>query len=267
MTTTKTLGLIGLPYDANSSFMQGPGRGPEKIREALRSNHWNLTTENGMDLNACKWRDFGDMTFEGLSKKQVCEHIETRISETLKEVVALLSLGGDHSVSFPVIKAHSKRHAGLNVLHIDAHPDLYADFENNPYSHASPFARLLEERAIKRLVQVGIRTLNTPQKMQARKFGVEMIEMKDWRDDIELAFDGPLYISLDLDGLDPAFAPGVSHIEPGGFSTRQVIDIIAKVKGTVVGADVVELNPIRDPGPMTATVAAKLVKELFGRMA
>jgi arginase family enzyme len=157
-------------------------------------------------------------------------------------------------------------HKNLNILHLDAHADLYDDFEGNPHSHASPFARILEQGLAQRLVQVGIRTLNPHQREQAKRFGVEIIEMKDWKDSHVFSFDGPLYISLDIDALDPTFAPGVSHYEPGGFSTRQVLNIIQNLKANIVGADIVELNPSRDIHNMTAMTAVKFLKELLAKM-
>ncbi len=114
----------------------------------------------------------------------------------------------------------------------------------------------------KRLVQVGIRTLNHHQREQAARFGVEIIPMKEFDPANVPLPPPPLYVSIDLDGLDPAFAPGVSHHEPGGLSVRQLLDLMARIEGPIVGADVVELNPDRDLNDMTATVAAKLVKEL-----
>jgi arginase family enzyme len=124
----------------------------------------------------------------------------------------------------------------------------------------------MENQLAKRLVQIGIRTLTPHTREQAKKFSVEVIEMKDWKDSITFNFDGPIYISLDLDALDPAFVPGVSHYEPGGFSTRQVISVIHQLKGNIVGADIVELNPSRDYNDMTAMVAAKLFKEILVKM-
>lgn len=266
MTTHKNLSLVGIPYDANSSFLQGPRFAPDKIREALRSEHWNMTSENGEDLAAVPWRDFGDLDLSGLNRDEVSNRIYGCTSTMLEEVDGLVSLGGDHSISFPVIKAHTEKYQELSILHIDAHPDLYENFENNPFSHASPFARLMEEGTIRRLIQVGIRTLNRHQREQAQRFGVEIIDMNSWRDETVLEFAGPVYLSIDLDSLDPAFAPGVSHHEPGGLSTRQLINIVNRFKGSLVGADIVELNPVRDIGSLTATVAAKLVKEVFGRL-
>jgi arginase family enzyme len=114
------------------------------------------------------------------------------------------------------------------------------------------------------LTQVGIRTLNTHQREQAQKFGVEIIEMKDFKNGQTLDLKGPLYISIDLDGFDPAFAPGVSHHEPGGLSTRAVLNLLQQIQVPIVGMDIVELNPTRDWHGMTAMLAAKLLRESLG---
>ena len=122
----------------------------------------------------------------------------------------------------------------------------------------------MEEKLIARLVQVGIRTMNDHHRSQVEKFGVEVIEMRQLSDSFILKFDSPLYISFDMDVLDPAFASGVSHYEPGGLSTRQVISIIHSLNAKVVGADIVEFNPRRDPLGITAMAAAKILKEIAG---
>ena len=124
----------------------------------------------------------------------------------------------------------------------------------------------METGKINSLTQVGIRTLNTHQAEQAKKFNVNVIEMKDFSEDFINTLEGPLYISLDMDVLDPAFAPGISHHEPGGMSTRQLISVIQKIKVPIIGADIVEYNPIRDINNMTAMVAYKLAKELMAKM-
>lgn len=186
MKKSNELGLIGIPYDANSSFLPGPRFAPDKIREVLRSDHWNMTSENGTDLEANPWKDLGDLNFEGLDGEGSFNEIQASISTILDGGFGLVSLGGDHSVSYPVIKAHAQRYPKLNVLHIDAHPDLYENLYDNRFSHASPFARLLEDGVVNRLVQVGIRTLNAHQREQAQRFGVEIIEMGSWRDDMSV---------------------------------------------------------------------------------
>jgi arginase family enzyme len=160
----------------------------------------------------------------------------------------------------------AREYPALSILHFDAHPDLYHDFRGSPFSHASPFARIMEEKLAQRLVQAGIRTMNRHQREQAIRFGVEVMEMKDLKDGLELRFDNPVYISVDMDALDPAFAPGVSHREPGGLTTRQVIEIIQSIEAPVIGGDIVEFNPKMDPTGMTAVVCAKILKELAAKM-
>jgi arginase family enzyme len=124
----------------------------------------------------------------------------------------------------------------------------------------------MEDGLADRLVQVAIRTLNAHQRRQAERYGVEIIDMRGWDSGARPRVDGAVYVSIDMDGLDPAFAPGVSHREPGGLSTRDVLGLIQGAGGRVVGADVVEYNPAQDLGGVTAIVAAKIVKELAGRM-
>jgi agmatinase len=171
-------------------------------------------------------------------------------------------LGGDHMVTYPVVSGLASVHGPLNILHFDAHPDLYDDFGGDRLSHASPFARIMEEGLALRLVQVGIRTLNGHCREQARRFGVEVVEMRSFVAGSVPIPGSPLYVSIDLDALDPAFAPGVSHHEPGGLSVRELISVLHRVEAPIIGADVVEYNPSRDVNGTTAVVAAKLVKEL-----
>jgi arginase family enzyme len=124
----------------------------------------------------------------------------------------------------------------------------------------------MESGLAKRLVQVGIRAMNGHQREQARRFGVELVEMRGLPAYAKLKAAGPIYVSFDIDVLDPAFAPGVSHREPGGMSVREAITHLHAIEGDIVGADVVEYNPVRDLADMTATVAAKIVKEILGKM-
>jgi arginase len=165
-----------------------------------------------------------------------------------------------------VLRAWRGRDSALTVLHFDAHSDLYDDFEGDRYSHACPFARALEEGLMVRLVQVGIRCMTAHLRAQVARFGVEVYEASRWREAAAVIprLDGPIYISLDLDVLEPMLAPGLSHPEPGGLSVRDVIDLIGAVRAPIVGADIVEYNPRNDLRDLTAHVAAKFVKELVG---
>jgi arginase len=257
--------LIGLPYDASSSYLRGPAEAPPLIRAALHSPHWNSWTEQRQDLSAPgALTDAGDLPLPPDSDAR--GQIEAGIAELLAGGWRPLALGGDHSVTYPILRAVSRSHPSLTILHIDAHPDLYDAFEGDRFSHACPFARIMDEGLAGRLVQVGIRTMNAHQHSQADRFGVEVIDMRAWKAGTRPVLHGAVYLSIDLDGLDPAFAPGVSHREPGGLSVREVLTLLHDTGGALVGADVVEYNPRQDLGGLTATVAAKIVKEIAGRM-
>ena len=256
------IAVVGVPFDEFSSFLHGPEKAPPLIRAAYHSDSANYFTESGIDLkNHVGIKDAGDLHLP--SGREAMEVIESEIQQLLSSNEKILSLGGDHSVTYPIVKAVSKKYGKLTILHLDAHPDLYDHFEGNKFSHACPFARIMEEGLASRLVQVGIRTMNAHQREQANRFGVEVLEMKNWQSIYKIKVDGPVYISLDMDAVDPAFAPGVSHHEPGGFTSREVISILQSIKGNVIGADLVEFNPTRDASGITAMLAAKLYKELL----
>lgn len=262
---TGSVALLGVPLDENSSYLRGCALGPKRVREAMASGSSNLCAEDGTDVGSDpRFVDFGDV--ELTSGAASIAAIEAATDTLLAQGARVLSVGGDHSVTYPLVRAYARHYPGLSLLHFDAHPDLYDDFQGSRFSHASPFARIMEERLAVRLVQVGIRTLNPHQRDQARRFGVEMIQMKDWRADVAFSFEGPVYLTFDLDALDPAFAPGVSHHEPGGLSVRDVLGALSRSRLTLVGADVVELNPTRDPVGTTAAVAVKLVTEFAARL-
>ena len=260
------IALIGLPIDAHSSFLRGCALGPAAIRSALRAESSNSYAENGVDTARDGLvLDLGDLPVGNRGDDH--RLIQGAAAEQYRQRRKVIALGGDHAVTFPLVAAMAGFHPGASLLHFDAHPDLYESFDGDPLSHASPFARIMENGLVVNLVQVGIRTLNPHQRAQAERFGVHQFSARNFAGAIERLGVGPTYISIDLDGLDPAYAPGVSHHEPGGLTVREVLDLIDAVPGPIVGADVVELNPTRDINGMTAMVAAKLVKELIGRMA
>lgn len=256
--------LVGIPFDGQSSYLRGAGEAPPKIREALHCDASNNWTELGVDVKSAGFLgDAGDLTF---AERDAFEAIEAGIGNLLDQGSRPISLGGDHSITFPIVKAFAARHRELTIIHFDAHPDLYDEFEGNRLSHACPFARIMEAGLAQRLVQVGIRTATGHQREQAKKFGVEMIEMRCLPAYEKLKAAVPVYISFDMDLLDPAFAPGVSHREPGGMTVREAIAHLHAIGGQIVGADLVEYNPVRDLDGMTATVGAKIVKEILGKM-
>ncbi|HQR32612.1 MAG TPA: agmatinase, partial [Blastocatellia bacterium] len=243
---------------------RGAAEAPALIRAALFSPASNPFSESGVAITREALPDAGDIV--AVSGEAMLQRIEAGITELLDQGFSPISLGGDHAITFPIMRAYAKRYRRLSILHFDAHPDLYDELDGNRWSHACPFARIMEEGLVERLVQVGIRTLTDHQRQQVERFGVEVIEMRDYRDDWPIDFDTPVYISFDVDGLDPAFAPGVSHREPGGLSSRQAINTILNLNAEIVGADIVEFNPRMDVANLTETVCAKIVKEIAAQM-
>ncbi|GAU25656.1 hypothetical protein TSUD_265830 [Trifolium subterraneum] len=240
-----TSSLLGVPLGHHSSFHEGSAFAPPRIREAIWCDSTNSTTEEGKDLRDPRViTNVGDIPIEEIRDCGVNdERLANVISESVKLVMdedplRPLVLGGDHSISFPVVRAVSEKLGGqVDILHFDAHPDLYNNFEGNYYSHASPFARIMEGGYARRLVQ----------KLGEGVKGV--------------------YVSIDVDSLDPSIAPGVSHQEPGGLSFRDILNILQNFEGDIVGGDVVEYNPQLDTyDGMTSLVAAKLVRELAAKM-
>lgn len=258
--------VIGIPFDDHSSFMTGPAMAPPLIRESYYSSSANLWTESGLDLEQVKLLyDAGDIDFSGADDP--FDLITASVGALVEKGAHPICLGGDHAVTFPIVKAFSGHYPNLNILHFDAHPDTYDILDGDRLSHACPFARIMENRLASRLVQAGIRTAIGHQKAQTQKFGIELHEIKDgfqWFDTLE--FDGPVYLSVDMDCLDPAFAPGVSHYEPGGMSTRELLHMIQNIRGRLVGADIVEVNPKRDINGMTTMTAAKILKEIIAKI-
>lgn len=262
MTTTPV--LIGVPYDASSSFQRGAAEAPGKIREALWSDSTNTWTESLRDLGLPGvLADAGDVA---LTEATMLADVEAAVRTELARGRVPLVLGGDHSITLPVVRAVHRERGPFSILHFDAHPDLYPEFLGNRYSHACPFYRIMEESLAEKLIQAGIRTLNGIQAESVKRWGVRHISPDQWNRGWVPELDGPVYLSIDLDVLDPAFAPGLSHPEPGGCSTRQLITAIQQIAVPIVGADIVELNPRNDPAGLTARVAAKLVKEVADRI-
>jgi len=255
--------LLGVPFDAASSFLRGSAAGPGVMRAALHSPSSNMWSELLHDLGAAGvFGDAGDVTIGAEPRADIERAVRDLLGQGLRPIV----LGGDHSISYPVLRAVRPLHGALSILHFDAHNDLYDHFNGDRYSHACPFARVMEEGLADQLVQVGIRSMTGHLRAQADRFGVEVIDMPRWVRGDRYTLRHPVYVSLDLDALDPAFAPGVSHQEAGGLSVREVVTCLQRIEVPIVGADIVEFNPARDVTGATASACAKLLKELIAAM-
>ena len=258
----ETVAIVGVPFDDKSSFMKGAAEGPDQIRLIMHDGSSNYSSESGVVLE----EDHHFVDVGNLDVKDYHSDISNGVGQVLEQCNKAIILGGGHSIAYPVIKAFSQKYPDLHILQFDAHTDLYDEYEGDRYSHACPFARIMEENLVRSLTQIGIRVVTPHQVEQQKKFKVDIITMHDWYCNRKPSLRGPLYISLDLDVFDPGFAPGVSHHEPGGMNPREVIELILSIDVPLVGADIVELNPRRDHAGITAMLAAKLLKELMGKM-
>ena len=260
--------FLGLADDTQSSYLGGCAGGPAAIRNAYDGNCFNATTESGVDLEHAV-SDLGDR-YPGDSWEESARDYKAQ-AEVLFEAGRIPFIaGGDHAVTIPVIEALKVLEQPVHVIQIDAHPDLYPDFDGDRFSHACTGARILEMEHIATLTQLGIRTMNAVQSPflerypdrliihEARELPAELPELT------HIPEDALVYITIDMDGFDPAFAPGVSHPVPGGLTSRQVLDFLQRGQWALVGMDVVEVNPSRDVNDQTAILAARLLHEGMG---
>jgi arginase len=260
-----SVALLGFAWDRSSSHARGAALAPRIIESVLASEASSPYALSGANaLQQITAREFPDLACEG---EEARERIRACVARHLDLGLGVVSIGGDHSVTFPILRAVAAKYGPVNVLHVDAHTDMHDEYAGDRFSHASPFARALEAGCIKRLVQIGIRGASQAQFAAARQSGVTVLGADEVAQIPTAILANPLYLSIDLDGLDPAFAPGVSHPEPGGLTTRELIGLIKRISGKLIGADVVELNPERDVQLLTAGVAARLVKELVAKIA
>ncbi|HBK92470.1 MAG TPA: agmatinase [Parvularcula sp.] len=255
--------ISGFEWDASSSHARGAALGPGVVRRLLTSE-----ASSGYSIGlipmaeAITGYDIPALPEDGAAARAM---IERTIAETLARGETPISVGGDHSITFPILTAIAAKYGRVNVMHIDAHPDLHVQYEGDRFSHACPFARAHEAGLIENHVAIGVRCSDPHQRAQAQKYGALILGTDDLAGVPAQFFDAPIYMTIDLDGLDPAFAPGVSHPEPGGLSTRDVLGLVRRIKGPFIGADIVELNPERDPMLATARVVVRLVKELAAK--
>ncbi len=260
--------FVGLADDSQSSHRRGCAQAPARIRLAYDGNSYNSSTEAGVDLSGAV-ADAGDLASQGsweLTAKAFRECAARLVADGKIPFFA----GGDHAITVPAVAGLAERGERIHVIQIDAHPDLYPVYEGNPNSHACVAARLLEMSHVASVTQLGIRTLNPLQREQAERFrdGVRLFFAYDLPGRLpalpHIPPDAPVYLTVDLDGFDPAFAPGVTHPVPGGLTPRQVLDFIRTAPWKLVGMDVVELNPDLDVNNQTAVLAARLLHEGMG---
>jgi agmatinase len=260
--------FVDLPDDSQSSFRKGCSGAPSRIRFAYDGNCYNATTESGVDLTGAV-ADLGDLPSQDSWELTAKTYRECAAKLFADHKIPFFA-GGDHAVTVPVIDALAVMEDPIHVVQVDAHPDLYPAYEDNPSSHGSVTSRLLEMKHVASLTQLGIRTMNPPQAEQAERHRdrLQLFPACNLPQDLPPLPHIPqgtlVYLTVDLDGFDPAFAPGVSHPVPGGLRSRQLLDFIDRGQWELVGMDVVELNPSLDVNDQTAVLAARLLHEGMG---
>ncbi|MBK7005983.1 MAG: arginase family protein [Burkholderiales bacterium] len=254
---------FGLPTYKNSSHLRSSLDAPAVLAATVHRDEANPFTELGVDFGAKNAFEYlGDLALETEDDFEIIRTVSKAVFLSGKSPIFI---GGDHSVTYPIIAGLHDAIGPVTLLHFDAHPDLYDDFQDNPLSHASPFARIMELGLVRGFGNMGF-ALQFASSSEVKRFGVHCNEMRNRKQWSMPAIEGPVYITIDLDAPDPAFAPGVSHYEPGGMSVRDILDIVHSLRVPIIGADIVELNPSRDRQNMTAIAGGKLLSEVGGMM-
>ncbi|RPI86850.1 MAG: agmatinase [Planctomycetaceae bacterium] len=270
--------IVGVPYDGGTSYRSGARFGPRAIREQSLLL-WGYNNALRVDpFQTLEIVDVGDVDVVPVDIVATHAAVDARLTECLAGGCRVATLGGDHSLALPALRAHARRFGPLAVVHFDAHPDTWdEEFPGRKFSHGTPFRRAIEEGLIDTAayLQVGIRgpTIGPDDYVDARRLGARMITFDAVMD---LGVEGvlteihehvgrrPMYVSLDIDAVDPAFAPGTGTPEVGGLSSWQMLHLVRGLKGlNLVGCDVVEVSPPYDPTQITAILAANLVFEFL----
>jgi agmatinase len=273
--------IMGAPFDSGTSYRTGTRFGPRKIRETSLMIWGHNSTLNVTPLKKLRVVDYGDVSVIPTS----IEHTMTAITETASKVIetgtTLISLGGDHSIALPLLRAHAKKHGPVSLVHIDAHIDTWeAEFEAVPYSHGTPFRYALQEGLIRQgeYMQIGIRgpVSNENDYADARELGARIVTIHEVMErgvrevlkEVHERMQGPVYVSIDIDSVDPAYAPGTGTPEVGGLTSYQLLQLVRGLHGlNLIGFDLVEVSPPYDHGDITAILASNIAFEYLSLLA
>ena len=277
------IAIVGIPFDAGTSFRPGARFGPQSVRQAsrhLRTNyHPNYDEEPFKILQVA---DAGDLVCNPFKIDEAIKQIEKGASDLLDKVDGLISIGGDHTIAFPLLKAVNKKFKGpVALVHFDAHLDTWVTYFGAPFTHGTPFRRAREENLFldNASMHVGIRgpLYSRDDLKNDADFGFKIVHCDEFQsqgiDKIvkrirERVGDNPLYLSIDIDVLDPAFAPGTGTPEIAGMTSREMVNVLRGLSGlNLVSADVVEVSPAYDHAEVTSLAAATIVYELINLFA
>jgi agmatinase len=270
------IALVGIPYDGGTTYRPGPRFGPRHIRQqSAIIRPWNPVL-NVNPFEKYRVADYGDFVVNPLSIEDTFRRVETQMKAVLDAGALPVSVGGDHSLSLPLLRAVVKKHGPVGLIQFDAHNDLWDEYFGSKFSHGTPFRRAIEEGLLRKgcFLQVGLRgqVYSRHDFEFARKNKVQMITAEEYHGGgIALfhrklkAFRGkPVYVTLDIDCVDPAYAPGTGTPQVGGFTSIQILELVRALRGLkIIGCDLVEVSPPYDSAEITSLLAANLLYELL----
>lgn len=270
--------IVGVPLDIGTSNRNGTRYGPRQIRsESVLVRPYGMAT-GAAPFDSFQVADTGDVALNPYSLEKCIRIIENHYDALLAQAVIPVSLGGDHTIALPILRALARKHGPLGLVHVDAHADVNDEMFGERITHGTIFRRAIEEGLVdpKRMVQIGLRATGYAAEDfdWARQQGVLVVEAEDcWYRSLSplmgevrerLGPGAPSYLSFDIDGLDPSVAPGTGTPEPGGLTGSQGLEIIRGCHGlNLVGCDLVEVSPPYDSTGNTALLAANLVFEML----
>jgi agmatinase len=254
--------VIGLPLDLTESFRPGTAHGPRRIGQVAESLE-DYSPVLDADLSDRAIDDVGDVDLHGLSLSRSLDRIELIAASHVGHSF-VLAYGGEHTASLPMIRAASRHYADLMVVHFDAHLDIRRDYEGEPITHATWANVVGEEIGFERIVQLGVRSGTRDEHQRARACRHSSSSLDIPRDVLEDLLAHPVYVTIDIDVLDPSAAPGTGCPEPGGPSFRELMTAVYTLRDChVVGADVMEILPDCDIADVTSITAAKIGREML----
>ena len=275
--------IIGVPFDAGTSYRPGARFGPQSVRQASRQLRTNYHPNYDVEpFKVQQVADAGDIACNPFDIDEAIKQIEKGSTELLQKVVSIVTIGGDHTIALPLLRSINKKVGGpVALVHFDAHLDTWDTYFGAPYTHGTPFRRAREEKLFldDASMHIGIRgpLYSTNDLKNDRELGFKTIHCDEFQtntiDQIvkrikDRIGNNPLYISIDIDVLDPAHAPGTGTPEVAGMTTREILNVLRGLAGSqLVSADVVEVAPAYDHAELTSTAAATIVYELINIIA
>lgn len=255
--------LVGMPYDGTCSNRPGARFGPESVRPAS----WGLEDYSPIqdkEINDVNFFDAGELDFPLGNRDETLSIIKNAASETLNSGKFWFGIGGEHLVTYPVIEAYLEKYPDLAVLHFDAHADLREDYLDEKLSHATVMRRVVDKIGAERFVQIGIRSGTKEEFTWIRENKTLLTDKSQLSEALKKLAGRPVFISVDLDVLDPSIMSGTGTPEAGGLTFNEFMKWVLEFKGQdIVGADVVELAPHYDPSGVSTAVAAKVIREML----